>query len=83
MPSSTLEMCHRCGRRTAFRFWSWADVDPGEVFKSAKTIVVNGTTAQLTERVAFCTWYCANAHHQVTGKPVENDKGQIVIEATI
>jgi len=56
-----MDACHRCGRRTAFRFWSWDE---------------NNT------RVAFCTWFCARAHHQATGHAVEDDAGKIVFSPT-
>ena len=58
------ETCYRCGRRTAFRFYS---------FKRSKK---KGVTL---ERIAFCTWYCAREYAAVTGHAVENDAGKIVI----
>jgi hypothetical protein len=52
------ETCHRCDRRTAFRYWSWDENN---------------------KKIAFCTWFCARAHHLVTGHAVEGEDGKIVI----
>jgi hypothetical protein len=65
-----MEACHRCGRRTAFRFWSWDEVQGNKI------------DAVFTEKVPFCTWFCARAHHLATGHAVEDDAGKIVFSPT-
>lgn len=64
------ETCHRCGRRTAFRFWSWRD---GEKRLS------DGRAACVT-KIAFCTFFCARMHHDVTGHAVVDETDAVVIQ---
>lgn len=61
------ETCYRCGRRTAFRFFSFR-----------KRIRAKKKWSAL-ERIPFCTWYCAREYALVTGYAVEDDAGKITI----
>lgn len=76
------DACHRCGRRTAFRFWSWQDATSEEIAKASGGKIKATVGLPLTLKVPFCTWFCARAHHQATGHAVEDDQGKLVFSPT-